>query len=107
MPEELRVAFHRDLDLIEERVARLFALVAEGLAAANDALLSGDRSAARALAAKDAEIDELYKEVEQLVQREFALQAPMARLAGGASNLIAGLARAVDALRAQREGAES
>jgi phosphate transport system protein len=79
MPEELRVAFHRDLDLIEERVARLFALVAEGLAAATDALLSGDRSAARALAAKDAEIDDLYKEVEQLVQREFALQAPMAR----------------------------
>lgn len=79
MAEELRVAFHRDLQLIEDRVTRLFALVAEGLAAATDALLSGDREAARAVAAKDAEIDELYRDVETLVQREFALQTPMAR----------------------------
>jgi len=79
MPEELRLAFHRDLQLIEDRVLRLFALVAEGLAAATDALLSGDRDAARALAAKDEEIDELYRDVETLVQREFALQTPMAR----------------------------
>ncbi|HVM07856.1 MAG TPA: phosphate signaling complex protein PhoU [Acidimicrobiales bacterium] len=57
----------------------MFALVAEGLAAATDALLSGDRDAARALAAKDEEIDELYRDVETLVQREFALQTPMAR----------------------------
>lgn len=35
------------------------------------------------------------------------LQAPMARLAGGAYNLIAGFARAVDALRQEREGAET
>lgn len=38
-----------------------------------------------------------------LAQLAGGLQAPMARLAGGASNLIAGFARAVDALRAQRE----
>ena len=42
-----------------------------------------------------------------LAQLAGGLQAPMARLAGGASNLIAGFARAVDALRAQRESAES
>ncbi|HEX6926705.1 MAG TPA: 50S ribosomal protein L10 [Longimicrobiaceae bacterium] len=42
-----------------------------------------------------------------LAQLAGGLQAPMARLAGGASNLIAGLARAVDALRAQRESAGS
>ena len=79
MPEELRVAFHRDLEIIEERVERLFALVAEGLAAATDAFLAGDREAARALAAKDAHIDELYHDIEGLVQKEFALQTPMAR----------------------------
>ena len=79
MPEELRVAFHRDLELIEDRVVRLFALVAEGLAAATDAFLSGDRAAAKALAARDKEIDELYRDIEGLVQREFALQTPMAR----------------------------
>ena len=56
----------------------MFALVAEGLAAATDALLSGDREAARALAARDAEIDEIYLEIEALVQRQFALQTPMA-----------------------------
>lgn len=57
---------------------------------------------------------ERVKELAELPPREVllaqlagGLQAPMARLAGGASNLIAGLARAVDALRAQREGAES
>ena len=35
------------------------------------------------------------------------LQAPMARLAGDMQSLIAGFARAVDALRQQREGAET
>src|SRR5688572_15403866 len=78
MPEELRIAFHRDLQMIEDRAGRLFALVAEGLAVATDAFLSGDREAARALAAKDQEIDTLYVEIEEAVQREFALQAPMA-----------------------------
>ena len=33
------------------------------------------------------------------------LQAPMSRLAGGMSQLLAGFARAVDALRQQKEGA--
>ena len=40
-----------------------------------------------------------------LAQLAGGLQAPMARLAGGASSLIAGLSRAVDALRVQRESA--
>jgi large subunit ribosomal protein L10 len=40
-----------------------------------------------------------------LAQIAGGLQAPMARLAGGMSQLIAGLARAVDALRQQKEGA--
>jgi large subunit ribosomal protein L10 len=42
-----------------------------------------------------------------LAQLAGGLQAPMARLAGGMQNLLAGAARAVDALRQQREGAES
>jgi large subunit ribosomal protein L10 len=40
-----------------------------------------------------------------LAQIAGGLQAPMARLAGGMSQLLAGFARAVDALRQQREGA--
>ena len=40
-----------------------------------------------------------------LAQIAGGLQAPMARLAGGMSQIMAGFARAVDALRQQREGA--
>ncbi|HEX2217446.1 MAG TPA: 50S ribosomal protein L10 [Gemmatimonadales bacterium] len=42
-----------------------------------------------------------------LAQIAGGLQAPMSRLAGGMSQLLAGFARAVDALRQQREGAGS
>lgn len=42
-----------------------------------------------------------------LAQIAGGLQAPMARLAGGMSQILAGFARAVDALRQQREGAEA
>lgn len=78
MPEELRRAFHRDLREIDQKVIRLFALVEEGLAAATDALLAGDREAARRLVDRDALIDSLYADVEQLVQEQFARQAPLA-----------------------------
>ena len=57
---------------------QLFALVSEGLAGATEALLAGDREAARALVARDEMLDTLYVDVEGLVQRQFALQAPMA-----------------------------
>jgi phosphate transport system protein len=57
---------------------RLFALVSEGLAGATEALLAGDREAARALVARDEMLDSLYVDIEGLVQRQFALQAPMA-----------------------------
>lgn len=42
-----------------------------------------------------------------LAQLAGGLQAPMARLAGGMSQLVAGFARAVDALRQQRDSAVS
>ncbi|HET7322388.1 MAG TPA: 50S ribosomal protein L10 [Longimicrobiaceae bacterium] len=42
-----------------------------------------------------------------LAQLAGGLQAPMARLAGGMQNLLASAARAIDALRQQREGSES
>jgi phosphate transport system protein len=79
MPEETRVGFHRDLNEIDQKVVQLFALVAEGVAKATDAFLSNDREAAKSLADADAVIDELYTDVEGLVQDQFALQSPMAR----------------------------
>jgi len=78
MPEELRSAFHRNLAEIDEQVVRLFALVTEGVAGATDAFLAGDREAAKALVERDRLIDTVYVDIEELVQRQFALQSPMA-----------------------------
>jgi phosphate transport system protein len=78
VPEELRIGFHRDLQKIDREVVALFGLVCEGLAGATEALLAGDRDAAKALVARDRLIDELYKDIEVLVQHHLALQSPMA-----------------------------
>ena len=61
---------HDRLAAIDLRLARLFALVAEGLASATAALLEGNREAARAVAAADPVIDDLYQEVEALVHEQ-------------------------------------
>ncbi len=79
MPEETRAGFHRDLEEIDQKVVQLFALVAEGVGKATDAFLANDREAAESMIETDAVIDQLYTEVEGLVQHQFALQSPMAR----------------------------
>ena len=79
MPEELRQEFHRDLERINRQVIGLFALVGECVAGATDALLSGDREAAKVLVARDELIDNTYRGIEELVQRQLSLQSPMAR----------------------------
>jgi phosphate transport system protein len=76
--QELRRRFHQQMDDVEQKVRHLFALVAEGIPAATDALLSGDHDLARALAARDTLIDGLYREAEQMVNDQFALQSPVA-----------------------------
>ena len=78
MPEELRLAFRRDLRKIDDEVAHLFALVGEAVAGATDALLSGDRDSAELLVARDELIDRVFREVDALVQRQLTLQSPMA-----------------------------
>lgn len=52
---------------VDRRVIRLFALVEEAVAGATDALLSGDRERARELVAADADLDQLYVELDALV----------------------------------------
>ena len=80
MPEEIRVAFHRELDDIDDKVGQLFALVGEGLQAATEAFLTSDREAARKLVDRDKKVvDSLYNDIEALVQRQFFLQSPMAQ----------------------------
>jgi phosphate transport system protein len=76
---ELRKRFHQQLDEIDARVIRLFALVTEGVAAASDSLLAGDTEMARWLAGRDALVDQLEADVEQVAERELVTQAPMAR----------------------------
>ena len=79
MAEDLRAGFHRELDEIDQKVVQLFALVSEGLSAATDAFLAGDREAAKALMERDKVIDSLYIDVEEIVYRQLATQSPMAK----------------------------
>jgi phosphate transport system protein len=78
VPEEMRQAFHRDLEKIDKQVVSLFALVGEGLSGATEALLAGDRETAKVLVARDDMIDQTYRDIEELVQRQLTLQSPMA-----------------------------
>jgi phosphate transport system protein len=73
-----RQEFQRDLEAIEVKVIELFAMVAEDLPGATDALLSGNNDVVRTLAEREQVIDALYPEIEDLVNREILLQAPVA-----------------------------
>jgi phosphate transport system protein len=75
---EHRQEFQRDLEAIETKVIELFAMVAEDLPGATDALLSGNNEVLRKLAERAQVIDALYPQIEQLVNREILLQAPVA-----------------------------
>jgi phosphate transport system protein len=75
---ENRHEFERELEGIEAKVIELFAMVAEDLPEATQALLSGDNAVLQKLAEREQVIDALYREIEELVNREILLQAPVA-----------------------------
>ncbi len=75
---EQRQEFQHDLEAIEAKVIELFAMVAEDLPGATEALLTGNHEVLRVLAEREQIIDALYQEIEQLVNREILLQAPVA-----------------------------
>jgi phosphate transport system protein len=75
---ENREEFQRDLERIEAKVIELFAMVAEDLPRATDALLTGDNDALAVLIEREQIIDALWPEIEELVNREIVLQAPVA-----------------------------
>jgi phosphate transport system protein len=75
---EQRQEFDNELDAIESKVIELFAMVAEGLPMATQALLDGDSQVFATLSERDRAIDALYLEVEGLANREILLQAPVA-----------------------------
>jgi phosphate uptake regulator len=55
-----RQEFHRELEAIEAKVIELFAMVAEDLPKATQALLSGDGDVLQVLAEREQVIDALY-----------------------------------------------
>src|ERR1700746_1627840 len=75
---EHRQEFDNKLEAIESKVIELFAMVAEGVPVATQALLDGDDGAFVTLAERDRAIDALYVEIEGLANREILLQAPVA-----------------------------
>ena len=70
--------FERQLESIEGKVIELFAMMAEDLPKATEALLSGDSAILAQLAERERAIDELYPQIEELAAREILLQAPVA-----------------------------
>ena len=75
---ELRRRFHQQLDDIDAKVIHLFAMVTEGVAAASDSLLAGDTAMARELTERDALVDQLEGDLEQVAERELLMEQPMA-----------------------------
>ena len=78
MQSELRRAFRRQLADIDERIEQLFAMVTEGLAAATDAVLAGDRDVIRVLSERDTAVDQVQRDVEALVDEVLTRQSPVA-----------------------------
>jgi phosphate transport system protein len=75
---EHRQDFQREMDAIEARVIEMFGMLAEDLARATDALLTGNNEVVKLLAEREKVIQALYPEIESLVNRTILLQAPVA-----------------------------
>jgi phosphate transport system protein len=73
-----RQEFERELEAIETKVIELFALLAEDLPRATQALLTGKNEILLVLAEREQLVDALYPEIEELVNRQIMLQAPVA-----------------------------
>ena len=75
---EHRQEFERELEAIEAKIIELFAIVAEDLPEATNALLTGNNEILQRLTERDKEVSALYPETEELANREILLQAPVA-----------------------------
>jgi phosphate transport system protein len=75
---ERRQEFERDLEAIEAKVIELFAMIAEDLPEATNALLTGNNEIMQKLIERDQVISALYPQTEQLANRDILLQAPVA-----------------------------
>ena len=75
MADEAPPTPHTGIQQIDGKMFQLFALVVEALAAATDALLSGDKHVAAVLAGRDELVDDAYNDVGRLVNRAVALES--------------------------------
>src|SRR6516225_3784376 len=75
---ERRQEFERELEAIEAKVIEMFAMVAEDLPGATNALLTGDSGVIAVLTERQQVIHALYPEIERLASQEILLQAPVA-----------------------------
>jgi len=78
MPEELRTAYHRQLDEIDEQLARMIVLVEESVGGAEAAFLGLEDAAADRVEANGEAIEQGHRAVESLVLTQFVRQAPVA-----------------------------
>jgi phosphate transport system protein len=74
MANETRPGPLPDIEQVDAKMFQLFALVVEALAAATDALLSGDKHVAAVLADRDELVDDVYLQVERLINRAVAFE---------------------------------
>ncbi|MDH3754311.1 MAG: phosphate signaling complex protein PhoU [Acidimicrobiia bacterium] len=78
MAEELRTAYHAELDQIRDEIVRLGAMVTEALPRATEVLLNGDLAEAQRMIEGDDAFDALSMQIEEHCLRVLALQNPMA-----------------------------
>ena len=76
---ELRTAFQKQLQTLEASIIQLFAYVAEDLAVATAALLNNDANGLKVVSERETIIDGLYPELEDLLNAQLILEAPVAR----------------------------
>jgi phosphate transport system protein len=69
--------FDQELASIDQKVLEMFGLVRGAIPAATDALLADDRQIAKAILDRDELINQLYTDIEDLIQHCFTVQAPV------------------------------
>ncbi|MGW4465505.1 phosphate signaling complex protein PhoU [Micromonospora sp. NPDC004704] len=74
----MRDEFRTDLHIVSQLLVDMAEAVRAAMSKATKALLTADRAAAEAVIARDAEIDSIYRQVEERVADLLARQAPVA-----------------------------
>ena len=96
---EQRKHFREQLEHLDATVMEVFRYMAEDLALVTQALLKNDSEALKVVSERDVVIDDLYHEIESLVENVLVLQAPVAddfRLVISALRVVPELERSHD-----------